>query len=320
MPKSKSRLQYSAEVRERAVRMLHEKRNKHASRWAAVTFVAGKIGCTPQTLDNWTKQAERDNAGRTSCSSGDHDRAQSVQRTDPRSEMMVLEPAGLSHDERERLRALERENLELRQANERLRKASVQEVGDVNAVDLNRREKILWIASRSFLSKGYSATSIDEIAEAVGTSGPALYRHFESKQDILDKIILIGLDVKMKGLKEATEKNYSDPKQTLRDIVRHRIEFAFGPWGCQDPMTDAEYQHLSPPVALKVDTVEEINKVEWFKYLTLIRPDVPTRIILSLIASVMMEITYVGHQLHELDLKEDIRPYLERIAWAGLMA
>jgi transposase len=96
MTNESNRLKFSLEVRERAVRMVGEHRGEHASRWAAIVSIAAKIGCTAQTLSNWVKQAERDTGRR----------------------------AGLTTDERERLRSLEREVKELRQANEILRKAS----------------------------------------------------------------------------------------------------------------------------------------------------------------------------------------------------
>ena len=96
MSKSKTRPHYSPEVRERAVRMVFEHRSDHASQWAAIVSIAAKIGCTAQTLSNWVRQAERDQGKKPS----------------------------LTTDERERLKALERENRELRQANEILRKAS----------------------------------------------------------------------------------------------------------------------------------------------------------------------------------------------------
>ena len=90
------RSKYSAEVLERAVRLVIESETHHESQWAAITSVAAKIGCTAETLRKWVRQAERD-AGKR---------------------------AGLSTAERERLKELEREVRELKRANEILRKAS----------------------------------------------------------------------------------------------------------------------------------------------------------------------------------------------------
>jgi transposase len=87
---------YSPEVRERAVRMVFDHADEHPSQWAAITSISAKIGCAPQTLHAWVARAGRDRGLR----------------------------AGPTTDERERIKALERENRELRQANEILRKAS----------------------------------------------------------------------------------------------------------------------------------------------------------------------------------------------------
>ncbi len=100
---------YPAELRERAVRMVKEHAGDHASEWAAMRSIAEKVGCTPETLRLWVRQAERDRGAR----------------------------AGLSSDERARLKALEREVRELRQANEILRKASAY----FAAAELDRRFK-----------------------------------------------------------------------------------------------------------------------------------------------------------------------------------
>lgn len=87
---------YSPEVRARAVRMVLDHRADYASQWAAISSIAAKIGCTAETLRRWVRRLERD-AGRRD---------------------------GVTTQERDRIRALERENRELRQANEILRKAS----------------------------------------------------------------------------------------------------------------------------------------------------------------------------------------------------
>src|SRR5688500_3564488 len=87
---------YPAEVRERAVRLVRAHEGEYPSQWAAITSIAAKCGMTPETLRQWVRTTEID-AGRR---------------------------PGLTTDEGERLKALERENRELRRANEILRAAS----------------------------------------------------------------------------------------------------------------------------------------------------------------------------------------------------
>jgi transposase len=87
---------YSPEVRARAVRMVFEHEPEHPSQWACIQSIAEKIGCSGETLRNWVRQTERNQGKR----------------------------AGLTTDERARLKELEREVRELKRANEILRKAS----------------------------------------------------------------------------------------------------------------------------------------------------------------------------------------------------
>ena len=87
---------YSAEVRERAVRMVFEHQREYSSQWSAMCSIAKKIGCTAETLRSWVRRAETDQGQRS----------------------------GQTTEDRERLKALERENRELKRANEILRTAS----------------------------------------------------------------------------------------------------------------------------------------------------------------------------------------------------
>ena len=96
MEKSKTSNRYSPEMRARAVRMVQEHRGSYETQNAAVAAIAPKIGCVPETLKVWVRQAERDSGARD----------------------------GVTSAERDRIKELEREVRQLRQANEILRKAS----------------------------------------------------------------------------------------------------------------------------------------------------------------------------------------------------
>jgi transposase-like protein len=106
---SKTTNKFSPGVRDRAVRLVLETEGQHASRWEAVMSIAAKIGCAPLTLNDWVKKADVDSGRR----------------------------AGIPTEMAEKMKALERENREPRQANEILRKASAY----FAMAELDRRSK-----------------------------------------------------------------------------------------------------------------------------------------------------------------------------------
>jgi len=103
------RIRYAQEVKERAVRMVFDHEKDYESRWAAIISIASKTGCTPESLRKWVKQTEIDHG--------------------------IKE--GVSSEERARIKELEREVRELREANEILRKASAY----FAQAELDRRKK-----------------------------------------------------------------------------------------------------------------------------------------------------------------------------------
>src|SRR3954452_6988746 len=102
MPSTSKR--YPPVVRERAVRLVFEHQHEHESQWAAIGSVAAKIGCTPETVRTWVRRSEVDDGRRP----------------------------GVTSDERERLKELERENRELRRGNEILKSASLFFAAELN--------------------------------------------------------------------------------------------------------------------------------------------------------------------------------------------
>ncbi|WP_332715878.1 IS3 family transposase [Pelagibacterium mangrovi] len=145
---SKTTNKFAPEVRERAIRMVLDHQGEYSSRWAAVSSIAAKIGCSPATLYDWVKKTEVDTGKR----------------------------AGLPSDVAEKMKALERENRELRQANEILRKAS--------AYFANGGARPPTEAMISFIDEHRSAFGVEPICRMLPIAPSTYYDAIAKRMDV----------------------------------------------------------------------------------------------------------------------------------------
>jgi AcrR family transcriptional regulator len=182
----------------------------------------------------------------------------------------------------------------------------------------SRRERTLATAAQLFATLGYHGTGVDEIGEAMGVTGPAIYRHFPNKQALLDAICLDG----MKSLLEGAQRQVAErrpPRGTLEALVEMRVEFAFGPHRLAFPIHRNEEANLSSTVRLQIEELNNLYRAEWIRVLSQLRPDVSTKElhVAWLAAHVMIGFTAFREATVGPD---ELKPHLERMALAVILA
>ncbi|TAT99712.1 IS3 family transposase [Rhizobium ruizarguesonis] len=190
---SKTTNKFSPEVRARAVRMVLDHEGEHSSRWAAVSSIAAKIGCTAQTLNEWVKKAEVDNGSRP----------------------------GLPSDVAERMKALERENRELRQANEILRKAS--------AYFANGGARPPIEAMISFIDEHRAVFGVEPICRLLPIAPSTYYENVAKRVDVDRLSIRARRDISLKiEIRRVFEQNYRvyGVRKVWRQLKREGFDVA----------------------------------------------------------------------------------------------
>ncbi|PND17660.1 IS3 family transposase [Ensifer sp. MMN_5] len=190
---SKTTNKFSPEVRARAVRMVLDHQGEHSSRWAAVSSIAAKIGCTAQTLNEWVKKAEVDDGSRP----------------------------GLPSEVAEKMKALERENRELRQANEILRKAS--------AYFANGGARPPIEAMISFIDEHRSVFGVEPICRLLPIAPSTYYENVAKRLDV-DRLSVrarsdIALKIEIRRVFEANFRVYG-VRKVWRQLKREGFDIA----------------------------------------------------------------------------------------------
>lgn len=133
-----------------------------------------------------------------------------------------------------------------------------------------RRDEILAAAVKLFHERGYHATGMDDIGAEAGISGPAIYRHFKGKEEILEILLL---DAAQTGLDAAHEvvRSAPSPRQALERLVRHYVgTIADNP--ALAFVGVYERRTLSAETRAKMDRLERLHLEEWLHALTQLRP------------------------------------------------
>jgi AcrR family transcriptional regulator len=191
------------------------------------------------------------------------------------------------------------------------------EPGTSTAAAPTRRDQILGLASEFFLERGYSGTGVDEIGEAAGVTGSALYRYFAGKQAILDAIVTEGLGRLVEATEAALAGTVKDPRGALERLVRARVEFAFGP----DRLTFALYRnqerHLSDRARAHARFLAERDEAEWLRHLEAARPGVPADELAIALTAAHSLVGYLPTRAHAVEL-EALKGHVTRMVLAAL--
>lgn len=185
-------------------------------------------------------------------------------------------------------------------------------------VGISRRDQLLTVATTLFLEKGYSATGVDDIGEAAGITGPALYRHFDSKQAILDAICVERMEKLLDRIADAASGDRR-PRQVLSALVDTRVEFAFSPDRLVLPLHHSEERNLSDRARRRMAALEDVYFATWLRVLTLVRPNVAASELHSAVRGAHMLIGYTALREHASDV-DALKEHIARMAVAALLA
>jgi AcrR family transcriptional regulator len=190
----------------------------------------------------------------------------------------------------------------------------------INRVDRaeNRKAEIIAVAARLFAEEGYAATGVDEIGQALGVTGPALYRHFPNKQAILDEICMLSFSALLEEARRIVREG-RDAATTLERLVEMRVAFAFGPYRHAFVIIQASDTSLSRDTARAADEMRDLYRAEWIRVLGQVRPDASTVELHVAWYAIHMLIGY-SHGIGGTRDTEEHAAHLKRMALAALLA
>jgi AcrR family transcriptional regulator len=137
----------------------------------------------------------------------------------------------------------------------------------------DRRQRYLDAAAELFAVRGYAGVGVEELGAAAGVSGPALYRHFRGKEDVLAELLVTASERLLDGAREALARG-ADPATTLADLVAFHADFALAE---RDVIRvqDRELAHLPEDASRRVRSLQRRYVEAWADVLVAVRADLP---------------------------------------------
>lgn len=184
------------------------------------------------------------------------------------------------------------------------------------APPVSRRDEILRAATRLFADRGFSETGIDDVGEAVGITGPAVYRHFGSKHDVLVAVI----EESVVGLHDTTARALegdAPPEQALRHLVHCTVEACIESRALT-AIYWQERRNLPPAARRRVDRLHRELTDEWVAVLRPLRSDLSDSDARMVVHAVSALIQSVANRATTLDRRR-VHELLEGMALAALL-
>ena len=179
-----------------------------------------------------------------------------------------------------------------------------------------RREQILEIAVRLFHQRGFHATGMDDIGEEAGITGPAIYRHFDSKEEILVEAIEVA--GQQFATVDETGTTVSSPQERLEQLARNHARVALGNQAMA-AVVITERRHLAREPRAQLERVIRSRAQEWVQALTQVRPELSEAVARIMVFGVFTLLTSVTQHDSGLD-PDTVETLLVDMAMKSLLA
>lgn len=185
-----------------------------------------------------------------------------------------------------------------------------------------RRAQLLEIAAKIFAEQGYVETGIETILKEAGLTGPALYRHFASKQEILDTICINSMQQGLKHALDVQSEPGLNAEEKLKKLLKIRLDYLCGPMGHSAILATTQRAHLSDVAYDRVLVMQREFRANCSALLKQIRPKLrDSEIEVIFFAAQQMAVYSIWRSKNRQFLPEpEHRALLEKMMWSTLLA